>query len=454
MKTSAEVVICGAGIAGISTAYMLAVKLGVRDVMLVSDYPPMSLTSDKSTECYRNWWPGPGDAMVRLMNRSIDLMEEVAQENNNVFHLNRRGYLYTTADPQRVANLEAFSQEASSLGAGEIRYHTSHTSPYQPAEMEGFSSAPSGADLITNRSLIQEHFPYLSDQIAAVLHVRRAGWLSAQQFGTYLLQQAKACGVKYVQTRITGIDLAAGRISGVQLANGDQISASIFVNAAGPLAAEVGEMMGVELPFSNELHQKASFNDKKGAVARNAPLLIFSDEQRLEWSQEEKEWLEQEQNSRWLTGTLPTGAHLRPEGGAGAASVLLLWDLHDEKVPPRLPPTLDPMYPELALRGMCRMVPALKVYLERMPPPFTDGGYYTKTQENRPLACPLPLQGAFLIGALSGFGIMSAAGLSELLAAHITSSELPVYAPAFSLGRYHDPAYQDMLDNWGSSWEL
>src|SRR5256886_11256899 len=35
---------------------------------------PLSLTSDKSTECYRNWWPGPGDDMVALMNRSIDLL--------------------------------------------------------------------------------------------------------------------------------------------------------------------------------------------------------------------------------------------------------------------------------------------------------------------------------------------------------------------------------------------
>ena len=49
----AEVVICGAGIAGIAAAYYLAVKQGVRDVVLVDERPPMSLTSDKSTEAYR-----------------------------------------------------------------------------------------------------------------------------------------------------------------------------------------------------------------------------------------------------------------------------------------------------------------------------------------------------------------------------------------------------------------
>jgi sarcosine oxidase subunit beta len=72
-----DVAICGAGIAGISAAYHLAVIQGVRKVLLIDPLPPLSLTSDKSTECYRNWWPGPGDAMVKLMNRSISLLENL-----------------------------------------------------------------------------------------------------------------------------------------------------------------------------------------------------------------------------------------------------------------------------------------------------------------------------------------------------------------------------------------
>ena len=60
-QASAEVVICGAGIAGIAAAYHLAVRRGVRGVLIVDERPPLSMTSDKSAECYRNWWPGPGD---------------------------------------------------------------------------------------------------------------------------------------------------------------------------------------------------------------------------------------------------------------------------------------------------------------------------------------------------------------------------------------------------------
>ena len=119
----ADVVICGAGIAGIATAFYLATRYGVRRVVLVDERPPLSLTSDKSTECYRNWWPGPGDAMVSLMNHSIDLLEQLARETANAFHLNRRGYVYATADPAQVERLAQAAAEAASFGAGPVRFH-------------------------------------------------------------------------------------------------------------------------------------------------------------------------------------------------------------------------------------------------------------------------------------------------------------------------------------------
>src|SRR5436309_1076872 len=114
---TAEVVICGAGIAGIATAYHLT-RQGVTDIVLVDERPPLSLTSDKSTECYRNVWPGPGDAMVTAMNRSIDLLEELARESGNVFRMNRRGYLFASADPGRIPRFIQSAQEAADLGAG------------------------------------------------------------------------------------------------------------------------------------------------------------------------------------------------------------------------------------------------------------------------------------------------------------------------------------------------
>jgi glycine/D-amino acid oxidase-like deaminating enzyme len=89
-----------------------------------------------------------------------------------------------------------------------------------------------------------------------------------------------------------------------------------------------------------------------------------------------------------------------------------------------------------------------------MPKPYIDSGYYTKTEENRPLAGKMGVQGAYLIGAMSGYGIMASAALGELTAAHVAGAPLPEYAPAFSLDRYQDPVYQTLLQDWGDSWQL
>ena len=103
MSSTADVVICGAGITGIAAAYYLS-KAGIRDILLLDQRPPLSLTSDKSTECYRNWWP---DAeMLALMDRSVDLMESLADESGNIFHMNRRGYLYITAEEKNLEDLK------------------------------------------------------------------------------------------------------------------------------------------------------------------------------------------------------------------------------------------------------------------------------------------------------------------------------------------------------------
>ena len=67
---------------------------------------------------------------------------------------------------------------------------------------------------------------------------------------------------------------------------------------------------------------------------------------------------------------------------------------------------------------------------------------------------PLPVEGACVIGALSGFGLMASPAAGELLAAHVTGSALPRYAPAFALERYQDPEYQKLLENWGATGQL
>lgn len=456
-RPSAEVVICGAGIAGVATAYHLAVRRGVRGVVIVDERPPLTLTSDKSAECYRNWWPGPGNDMVALMDRSIDLLEELAGESGNVFQLNRRGYLFATAEAARVTTFVSAAEEAAALGAGPVRVHATTSDHYRPSAFAGFDPGLRGTDLITEPSLIRRHYPWLAADTVALLHARRCGWFSGQQLGMYLLEQARAHGVRLVEGRVEGIDAAGGRVRGVEVrgaGGGQAIGTARAVLATGPYLKSAGRMLGLELPVFCELHSKIAFNDSLGAMPREAPMTIWADPLTIGWSAEERAELARSPRHRRLAGQLPPGAHGRPEGAGESTSVLGVWTYDVEPVEPTFPPDFDPSHPEVVLRGMARMIPAMAAYLERLPRCFVDGGYYTKTRENRFLSCPLPVEGAYVIGALSGYGMMSSNGAADLLADYIAERPLPAYAPAFHLDRYDDPAYQKLLDNWGDSGQL
>ncbi|MCI0713229.1 MAG: FAD-binding oxidoreductase [Chloroflexi bacterium] len=217
-NVSADVVICGAGIAGVSIAYQLAVHHQMRNIMLVDPLPPLTMTSDKSTESYRNWWPGPGDAMVRLMNRSIDMLEQLHQQAPGRLHMNRRGYVYATANTDSVDSLIAGAQEISRLGAGPLRIHHGRGSDpiYTPFGEHGIFDAPQGADLLLDGDLIQRYFPYLTKRTVAVLHTRRCGWFAAQQFGMYMLEKARECGVQLRSGQVADVIVNGGKIEAIR----------------------------------------------------------------------------------------------------------------------------------------------------------------------------------------------------------------------------------------------
>ena len=456
--STADVLICGAGIAGIAAAYHLAEKHGIKNIVLVDEREPLSLTSDKSTECYRNWWPGPDDAMVQLMNRSIDILEDLAHESGNVFQLNRRGYLFLTADPHRAQDFQRLGEQAQQYGAGLLRIHnaTASSTAYVPASPHGFESQLDGADLILNQSLIQSQFPGLSPDTIAALHVRRAGWLSAQQLGMYLLRKARNRGTKLLKAKVTKVDTRGGKVNSVKLEgeSNQAISTPTFINAAGPLVKPVGNLLGVKIPVFSELHLKIACNDPLEVVPREAPLLIWEDPQKLPFSDEERDFLTEDPEMAWLLNEFPRGAHTRPEGGSGSQVVLILWTYDTQPKQPIWPVPVDPHYPEIVMRGLATMLPKMQMYFSKLPKPIVDGGYYTKTIENRPLVGPLPVEGAYLIGAFSGFGIMVSSAAGELLGAHVTGSELPPYAGSFALSRYDDPNYTRLLESWGDTGQL
>jgi sarcosine oxidase, subunit beta len=437
-----EIVICGAGMAGVAAAYHLSVRQGIKQVLLVDERPPLTLTSDKGTQAYRNWWPGPDDTMVRFINRSIDLLEELAQQSDNCFQLNRRGYIFLTARADEVTRLKDSAQQICASGAGPLRIHQDIKS-YIPSPITGFANLPTGADLITDAGAIRQLFPFLCEDVLAMLHVRRAGWLNAKTLGNWLLQEFLNNGGRLIQDRVAAIELNNNRIDTIKLASGDRLQPGVLVVAAGPHLKQIGLMMGLELPVVNELHGKITFPDQENIFSADAPLMIWNDPVELEWTDDERREFANNDQTNWLLEQFPAGVHVRPKGDADNLELMIIWTYERKLYDQFVEPQFNRYFGETLLRGLAKMIPGLKKYFGQRA--YVDGGYYCKTGENRPLIGRLPVEGAFVIGALSGFGVMGSQAAAELLAAHITGSKLPDYAPMFQLERYQDPNYQKLL---------
>lgn len=443
MSNTYDILILGAGMAGLATAYHLAVKHNVKNIAIVDERAPLGLTSSRGTMAYRNWFPGPGDAMVRLMNRSIDLLQEIdslndgAAQAKHTIQLSQNGYVYFTARESQIERWRELARDAAQRGVGAFRENGVTN-----------SFVPNGVDLVTNPDVIRKRYPRLARDVVAMLHIRRAGAFDAIALGNWLFAQAQTRGAQWIQERVEKISTRGNRITGVHLASGAEISTNTLVIAAGPLLPHIARMLEIELPVYNELHAKITMRDSARVLPRDGDLLLWSDPQALEWNADERAQFAASPETRWLLDEFPGGAHYLPKGTDADPKFMALWTYDIQPTAFLEPPRIEPHYAEIVLRGIARMIPEARVYFGKGRDAFVDGGYYCKTRENRPLIGPLPIDGAYVIGALSGFGVMASQGAAELLSAQLVGATLPDYAKSFLLSRYEDPAYRALLEHW------
>ena len=342
-SSSTDVVVCGAGIVGVSCAHYLAAR-GAR-VTLLDERPALSYTSALSTECYRNYWSG-NPTMTAFMNRSIDLLEHHARESGNRFSMNRRGYAFLSATAEGAARHVEAAHEAGGAvhtdGSHDVRYD-----PDLPFDADASLHVFSGREAV--RSFLGSMPSFVADDVCSLKFAGRCGWMNAQQMGSHLLETGRAAGVRTLAgTTLRGVTVdggggggggsgggGSGRVSGVVYAGADgeehALSCGAVVNCAGPFAGGVGErvLRGAPLPLRNEIHAKAVLRDGLRAVPPATMMMIWDDEIGLGWSEEEAEGLaEMGGFEARLASPLPAGAHLRPypAGEGEAGSLLMLWE--------------------------------------------------------------------------------------------------------------------------------
>lgn len=348
--------------------------------------------------------------MMDFSNDSIDELERLSRETDNVFQMTRGGYVLAT----RATDV---SKHVASI-PGDIEF-----------------------DVHAGVTAIAKRFPALTSDVKNVLHIRRGGDISGQQLGEHFLKQARVTGVRRLLGHVRAILKSRRFELDVEASTGPvTVHADILINAAGPFINDVAGMLGLNLPVKNIYQQKIAFDDQRGAIPRDMPFTIDLDRKRLDWSAEEQAMLRADAELEWLDGELPAGTHCRPEGGAGGRWVKLGWAYNTARSEPQEDlanePAIDSAFPEIVIRGAAKLLPALAAYIEEPPDRFSHyGGYYTMTDENWPLVGPLNSDGAFVVGALSGFGSMMACAAGKLCAAHVCGDLLPHYANDLSPAR-------------------
>ena len=91
-------------------------------------------------------------------------------------------------------------------------------------------------------------FPWLNtaDLAGGSIGTRDEGWIDPFSLLMALKHKAQDLGVSYIDGEVVAIGRRGARVTGVRLAGGEQISAGNVVDAAGPRAAEVAALAGIE----------------------------------------------------------------------------------------------------------------------------------------------------------------------------------------------------------------
>ena len=438
MMERVDVAVIGAGSVGIAVAYYLVRNHGVRRIALIDSRDPMSLTSAQSGENYRNWWPHP--VMTAFTDHSIALMEALDEESNGRLHMTRGGYALATrrAHPEDlIAELHRGYRDSPDM----IRLREA-PGDYRPPRRAPWREAPAGVDVLLDRELIRRTFPAFAPDIATVIHIRRAGSIDTQQMGQLMLEAIRGAGGRLMRGEVKSISPDSPFILEISTPGGVQpLRADRVVNGAGPFVRDVAAMLGEDLPVKCVYQQKIAFPDTERAVPRDMPFSIDLDPQTLAWSDEDRAVLAADEATRHLAEPMKGAIHCRPDGPVEGHWIKLGWAYNDLPSDPHGAEPIDAQFPDTVVRGASRLNPKLAAYIGRLPRGVRHyGGYYTMTDENWPLIGPMKTDGAFVAGALSGYGSMAACATGAICAAWAAGAAIPEYARALGLARRSNPA--------------
>jgi sarcosine oxidase, subunit beta len=349
---TAGVVVIGGGVVGCSVAYHLA-RSGLGAVLVVDRGGG---STERATGGFRAQFATAMNVKLSLL--SLEKLQRFADETGVEPGYAPCGYLFvarTLAELGKLRNALEVQRAAGYYAAREV-------------STEGV--------LVVNPHLAPE-------TIIGGSFSPTDGFLRPLELQRGYREAATRLGVRFMTTTVRALALRAGKIFDVSTDAGT-IACSAVVNAAGPWAAAVARLAGVEVPIV-PLRRQVAVTDVTDALPPSMPMTIFAD-----------------------------GFHLRVRDGR----VLLLqpsepaWDAFDVSV--------DPAWLEDVLTTARRRIPCLReVHLDSS----YAGLYEMSPDEHAILGWAPGVENLLLVNGSSGHGVMHAPALGQLAAELLTIGE-------------------------------
>lgn len=354
---TSDVVIIGAGIIGLAIAYSL-LRAG-KSVRIIERSKPGIGQSTKTGGGIR--LAHGSELNIQLTQLSFDTWLNFEKYFNIDPFYRTTGHLFLTAESENV-----LLSQAALLERMKVDY-----------------------DLLST-SQMSSYWPQLSSMnFSKGLYCREGGYLDQHRVIKGYVDTVVSNGVKLLTgTQVDGLLKVNERISGVTTSAG-KFHAEWVVNAAGPYAGEVADLVGCQIPFVSRRHELLVL-EESAAVPEEIPWLIDMDRQ----------------------------VHMRPDGSGRALIGGFLG--HDEATDPN---TYDPELSEEwskevrreASNSFCITNPESKVLKGW-------SGLYPGTVDYMPVIDET-LPGLVTAAGFSGTGLMHAPVVGEIVADLISSSK-------------------------------
>lgn len=248
--------------------------------------------------------------------------------------------------------------------------------------------------------------PYLlTDGFEVAAYEPESGYADPSVSTGAFMQGARARGARLLQDcAVTGIRVEGGKVSGVETTEG-VFSSPIVVNAAGARAADVGRMVGLELPVNTWRHDTMFV--KRPLEMGPSHLTVIDDTNFM---------------------------YFRPESGG-----LTLVGLEDNnpigESPDGYTDRALPGFVEQAVERICLRVPVM----ESASLHSAHGGYDGITPDQRAILGPAGPEGHYLVCGFSGTGFKIAPAVGECMAEWILDGEAQTTdISPFELARFAD----------------